>query len=237
MRKKLTGIEKYNRRVVKLNETLEKIDDDEKLRLLYRIELFNLNRRLTGVLKENGMEYYSVIPELYHTFFDGNASSSNRYQKLQNMFGAKKNVCDYFDSETVYAYAMFINKFVSEYNNYGIRFSDALRRASEFIYNLFDRGDFAIQTNAIVSIDKEMRGKAQYMLMQDLGIKDLFLDEMNYNSRMNAIDQLRLEEVEREKANEKPKFSENGYALNDAGEEISVENGYTEEDEEDTREL
>ena len=213
----------------KVEKKLEGLDDDEKLRLLYRIEIYNMHDKLSGILRENGVNYSSFIPEFYHYFFDGNYSATIKYQKLQNLFGYRGAVCDYFDSFTLYAYAMFMNKFISEYDDFGYGFDDALKSAYDFINNLFDRDEYRFDLSGIITIDKDMRGYAESLLMKDLNISSPFLDEKDYYDRMDDIRDFRFKDA-------KSLYDENGYLVNDAGLPINAENGYTDEDIETTRE-
>lgn len=102
-----------------IKNILNNLSDSEKFRLLYRIELVDLNKKLSGVLAKTGAkgdDYSSQRRKLYHCFFDDNNENAGNYKQMEiRLANLKVSVIEYFNAKTMFAYALFLQVLTKEF--------------------------------------------------------------------------------------------------------------------------
>lgn len=172
-----------------IEKVLKNASDDEKIRLLYRIELVELNKKLASVFARTKFpsdSYSQKTANIYHAFFDGSASNTEKYRKMVDMMLAdKKKVCDYFDATTMYAFAIFLHRLTDSYSS-TMDFAYSKGKALDMVRCFFDFSDLKFQKDKVcidmAKITKEQRGKIEQYLLEYFNITDLFHDIDVYNS-------------------------------------------------------
>ena len=123
-----------------IQKILSNLSDSEKFRLLYRIELVDLNKRLSGILAKTGAKgdaYSSRRREIYHKFFDGNGANAGNHKQMEiRLANLKVSVIEYFDAKTMFAYALFLRVLTSEYFN-TFDFNTSLEKAIKTLRKYF----------------------------------------------------------------------------------------------------
>ena len=102
-----------------IDKILNNLSDSEKFRLLYRLELVELNKKLSAVLAKSGVkgeEFSSARRKLYHNFFDNSGENAGNYKQMEiRLANLSGSVIEYFDAKTMFAYALFTEVITKEF--------------------------------------------------------------------------------------------------------------------------
>lgn len=242
----------------RIDKILNSISDDEKFRLLYRIELIFLNKKVSSMIGRTnkvGDSFSARRALLYHSFYDGNTTSTQKYDLLDVKMGNGETLCDYFDAKTMFAYANFLSEFCSQYEKIKkemIRFRidngrtlnfdeisndafiEAKDKALKLIRKYFKFSDLQIDYNPLAidvvkQLKPEQRGGVASQLIEQLGVGDLYLGEV-YGKILYTEELTKKEKEELEREYAESKTADDGILRNEMGEPIDIEHGYTDED-------
>ena len=211
---------------------------------------------MIGKTNKVGDSFSARRAVLYHSFYDGNSTSTNKYDLLNVKMGNGETLCDYFDAKTMFAYANFLSEFCSQYEkikkemiHYCIdnhktlnfdkiseeAFIEAKDKALKFIRKYFKFSELQIDYNPLAidvvkQLKPEQRGQVATQLIEQLGVKDLYLGEV-YGQILHTeqLTRKEMEALEREYDENNKKY-EDGILRNEMGEPIDIEHGYTDED-------
>ena len=188
-----------------IEKILRNLCDSEKFRLLYRIELVDLNKKLSSILGETGAkggDYSSRRRKIYHHFFDDNGENAGNFKQMEiRLANLNVSVIEYFDAKTMFAYALLLNVLTKEFyknKNFNMAFKVAMETLRKYFKNdELKFKDKPVKIN-VANLSAEQKFIVQANLMEYFNIGELF-----YNLYYDA-------EVEKEIKNKKASDDENG---------------------------
>ena len=175
--------EEVDMKDVEIEKTLNNLSDSEKFRLLYRIELVKLNKELSSVLARTGVrgdDFSKKRREIYHAFFDESGKNAGNYKQMEiRLANLKVSVSEYFNSKTMFAFALFVNVLVKEFYKYE-NFMPAYITALETSRKYFKTEELKFKDKPVKidvsSLSAEQKDSIKKYLMEYFNIGELFYD-------------------------------------------------------------
>lgn len=166
-----------------IDEMIPKMSDSEKIKTLYRMEITDLNRKVSGIFNyiKYPMDSFSQLRvNLMHTFYDGTNSQSFAYKELESFMTQNSvSVCDYFNSNTMFAFASFLFKLCDTFQSTG-NYEKAKDVAYNYISQNFSRSNFGLNEKPAITqslnLTKDQRMYFEKELVKSLNITNLYTD-------------------------------------------------------------
>ena len=164
-----------------IDKILSNLSDSEKFRLLYRIELVDLNKKLSGVLARSGVkgeQYSSKRREIYHTFFDDNGENAGNHKQMEiRLANLNVSVSEYFNAKTMFAYALFVEVITREFYD-GRNLIGAIEVAKQTLKKYFKTEELKFKDRPVKidvsSLTSEQKTEIEKRLMEYFNIGELF---------------------------------------------------------------
>lgn len=164
-----------------IKNILNNLSDSEKFRLLYRIELVDLNKKLSGVLAKTGAkgdDYSSQRRKLYHCFFDDNNENAGNYKQMEiRLANLKVSVIEYFNAKTMFAYALFLQVLTKEFFK-NPNFNLAVTSAKKTLKKYFKTEELKFKDKPVKidvsSLSIEQKSQLESDLMEYFNVGELF---------------------------------------------------------------
>ncbi len=164
-----------------IEKVLNNLSDSEKFRLLYRIELVELNKILSGVLAQSGVkndQYSSARRKIYHEFFDDNEQNAGNHKQMEiRLANLNVSVSEYFDAKTMFAYALFVEVLTKEFfKTKNLKVS--IMTAKETLAKYFKTEELKFKDKPVkidvTSLSPKQREELKERLMEYFNIGELF---------------------------------------------------------------
>lgn len=164
-----------------IKNILNNLSDSEKFRLLYRIELVDLNKKLSGVLAKTGAkgdDYSSQRRKIYHCFFDDNNENAGNYKQMEiRLANLKVSVIEYFNAKTMFAYALFLQVLTKEFFK-NPNFNLAVTSAKTTLKKYFKTEELKFKDKPVKidvsSLSIEQKSQLESDLMEYFNVGELF---------------------------------------------------------------
>lgn len=166
---------------IDIEKAINNLCDSEKFRLLYRIELVDLNKKLSGVLARCGVKgenYSTKRREIYHAFFDEGGKNAGNYKQMEiRLANLKVSISEYFNAKTMFAFALFVNVLVKEFDlnkNFNLSLLTALKTLRKYFKTEeLKFKDMPVKLD-VKSLSTEQKAELKQKLMEYFNVGELF---------------------------------------------------------------
>lgn len=208
-----------------LDQKIQNMTDDEKIRVLYRIEIYEWNKKLSRIFSQTSdyiqKHAYATADFMRMFYATGSLVSTEEINdRLVN-----GNVCDYFDAYTMKAYANYAYEFCKAFDKHKEQFAKKYRekkipvdwkKASKDAYKpaekdaikvvFKDNGvndeHFRILNTPVTQINAKYRQDAKEKIMNYFGMDTLYFNEDKEYDASLLEKEFRKDEEERKKLEE-----------------------------------
>ena len=166
---------------IDIEKAINNLCDSEKFRLLYRIELVDLNKKLSGVLARCGVKgenYSTKRREIYHAFFDEGGKNAGNYKQMEiRLANLKVSISEYFNAKTMFAFALFVNVLVKEFDlnkNFNLSLLTALKTLRKYFKTEeLKFKDMPVKLD-VKALSTEQKTELKQKLMEYFNVGELF---------------------------------------------------------------
>ncbi len=166
---------------IDIEKAINNLCDSEKFRLLYRIELVDLNKKLSGVLARCGVKgenYSTKRREIYHAFFDEGGKNAGNYKQMEiRLANLKGSISEYFNAKTMFAFALFVNVLVKEFDlnkNFNLSLLTALKTLRKYFKTEeLKFKDMPVKLD-VKALSTEQKTELKQKLMEYFNVGELF---------------------------------------------------------------
>ena len=183
-----------------LDQKIQNMTDDEKIRVLYRIEIYEWNKKLSRIFSQTSnyiQKHAFATADFMRKFYETGSLVSTEEINDRLING---NVCDYFDAYTMKAYANYAYEFCKAFDKYKAQFAKKYRekkipvdwkKASKDAYkpaekdaikivfreNGVDDEKFRILDTPVTQLNAKYRQDAKEKIMNYFGMNTLYFNE------------------------------------------------------------